>query len=115
MTTTFAKRIATRIAAELKAAGRTQTQLADHLGIAQPNVSKRFRGLTSFSLDDMPKVAEFLGCSVEDLIGGPAAGNSGQHSVSPAPTHVGPPRASREAESGKDRPAATDEHTKKAS
>lgn len=115
MDRTFAQRIAIRIAAELKNAGRTQTQLADHLGITQPRVSARFRGVNPFTLDDIPKVAEFLGCTVEDLLGGQAADNSGPHSVSPAPTLKNPPRASREAESGMDRPAAAEEPTKQAS
>lgn len=103
MAQTFAERIAAKIATELKAAGRTQTQLADHLGIAQPNVSKRFRGVQPFPLDDLPKVAEFLGTTIEKLLGGQAAENSGQHSVSPAPTPAKGEPGSRER---LDRPAA---------
>ena len=82
----FTERIATLVAADLKAHGRTQQQLADHLGITQPNVSKRLRGESPFTLDELPKIAEFFGTTIEHLLEGRAADNSGQHTVSPAPT-----------------------------
>lgn len=115
MAYTFTQRIADTVKAALKNTARTQTELADHLGITQPNISRRLRGEQPFRLEEIAGIADFFGTTVEAVIGGRAAGNSGQHTVSPAPTHMDPPRASREAESGKDRPAATEPPTEYAS
>lgn len=90
-------RIANWVRAELIVTGRTQAQLAEHLGIGQPAVSRRLRGKHPFLVDELTKIAEYFGVSVADVIDGRIADNSGHHSVSPAPSL--PPRASQEAES----------------
>jgi len=64
-----------RVAAEVRALkGRhdvTQDQLAHVLGVAQPAVSKRLRGVTPFSLDELEKLADFFGLDgPEELLGG---------------------------------------------
>jgi transcriptional regulator with XRE-family HTH domain len=43
-------------------------QLAAHLGISQFAVSRRLRGQTSFSLDELSAAADFLGVALEDLL-----------------------------------------------
>lgn len=51
----------------------TGKQLAVHLGVSQFSVSRRLRGQTAFSIDELTSVAGFLGVPVEELITGPAA------------------------------------------
>lgn len=48
-------------------------QLAAHLGISQFAVSRRLRGETPFSIDELSCAAEFLGVPVEQLIAAQAA------------------------------------------
>ena len=64
-----------RVAAEVRALkGRhdvTQEQLANVLGVAQPAVSKRLRGVTPFTLDELEKLSDFFGLDgPEELLGG---------------------------------------------
>lgn len=53
------------------------------MGVTEHRVSKRVRGLVSFSADEIVQVARFLGVTVEDLVG-----NDGedvpQHGTAPA-------------------------------
>lgn len=46
-----------------------QAALADVLGMSQVAVSRRLRGETLFDVDEVAKVAAFLGVSVADLYG----------------------------------------------
>jgi transcriptional regulator with XRE-family HTH domain len=45
-------------------------QLAAHLGISQFAVSRRLRGETPFTVDELTAIAEFLGVSLHDLLPG---------------------------------------------
>jgi transcriptional regulator with XRE-family HTH domain len=97
MTSSLSQRVAEWVTNRLRIEGKTQKQLADHLGIYQASVSRKLRGIDNFQLDQLDAVAEFFGVTVTDVLGGRVAGNSGKHSVSTAPTP--PVRASRTAES----------------
>jgi len=50
-----------------------QTQIAVLLGISQAAVSKRVRGETPFSVEELTKVAGLFGVPVTDLLDGVAA------------------------------------------
>lgn len=65
------------IAAEVRATlARNQIsgkQLAAHLGISQFAVSRRLRGETPFSVDELSATADFLAVSLEELLATKAA------------------------------------------
>lgn len=48
--------------------GVTQSQLASHLGMAQAAVSRRLRGETSWRVDELQAVADFLDVPVSALL-----------------------------------------------
>lgn len=48
------------LAAALKAAGRTQQELADELGVAQPRISEIIRGARRVAVREVSAIAEFL-------------------------------------------------------
>lgn len=86
MPTEFAKRLSKRIQTELDKHGITQEQFAEALGVQQSTISRRLAGKHAFPLTDLPVIADLFGITVSDLLGGQAADQSEQHSVSPAPT-----------------------------
>lgn len=56
------------ITAARKAAGMSQQQLADALGIAQQHVSRWERGERTPRIATLKRIAAVLGCSPRDLI-----------------------------------------------
>lgn len=48
-------------------------QLASHLGMSQFAISRRLRGETPFSIDELAAAAEFLGVPMSDLVAERAA------------------------------------------
>ncbi len=52
-----------------KALGITQEQLAKLVGVTQGTVAQWENGLTHPAFDKIPKVAQVLGCTVEELLG----------------------------------------------
>jgi transcriptional regulator with XRE-family HTH domain len=119
MASELAQRISARVGAELNSSAKTQEELAKHLGVTQPMISRRLAGKYAFPLNELPLLAGFFGITVADLCDerGQAADNSGQHSVSPAPTHIpqDPPKVEGDAGSRErlDRPAATQDAERK--
>lgn len=51
----------------LKASGKTQTELAKYCAVGQPAISKIIYGKMP-SVPLLTRIAEFLGCSVDDLL-----------------------------------------------
>ena len=47
----------------------TQGALAEHLKFSQPAIHRRMSGKVPWRIDELAQVAEFLGCSVTDLVG----------------------------------------------
>ena len=47
----------------------TQQALAAKLGMAQQSLSRRLRGETLFTVDDLLRIAEILGVAAADLLG----------------------------------------------
>jgi len=64
----LAIRVAGAIRAEMAWQKRTGVELAKHLEMAQPTISKRLNGETPFDLVEFEKVAIWLGMTPADLI-----------------------------------------------
>lgn len=64
------KNVLTGIRWHLSEQGRTQKELATHLGCSQNWLSSALRGEAEFSLPQFLAVAEFLNISASELIGG---------------------------------------------
>jgi transcriptional regulator with XRE-family HTH domain len=65
----FYVQLGARIAAARKAAGLTQVQLAEALGIAQQTLAHYEGGKLRVAVALLPQLAELLGVSAEELIG----------------------------------------------
>jgi transcriptional regulator with XRE-family HTH domain len=61
-------RVADTVRGYLASRGKTQADLASHLGISQQSVSRRLTGGQPFNVVELQQVAEFLGVRVTDLI-----------------------------------------------
>ena len=57
-----------KIAELRKAAGLTQEEFATRLCVTQGAVSQWEQGIASPSIDKLPKLAEILGCTVDELL-----------------------------------------------
>lgn len=62
--------IAANIRAELARQGKTQTNLAAHLGISQTVVSFRLRGVTEIGVNELVRIAQYLDVPLEALTEG---------------------------------------------
>lgn len=71
--TTPSEAVAAEIRAELARRRIPQARLAALLGVSQVSVSRRLSGETPFDLNELVKVADFLGIDVADLLKGSAA------------------------------------------
>jgi len=56
------------VRAELARAGKTQGDLASHLGISQPQVSARMRGSVEFRLSELRGIAAWLDVPLAALL-----------------------------------------------
>lgn len=65
--------LAANIRAELARNGKTQTQLADHLGITRQALSQRLLGRIDFRMGEVTATATFLGTTISALVGEVAA------------------------------------------
>ena len=65
----FFKALGGRIASARKAQNMTQQQLADQLGIAQQTFAHYEVGDRCFPASTLPKLAEILGLTVDELLG----------------------------------------------
>lgn len=64
--------VAAEVRAELGRQGRNRSWLAEQLDVSDMWVSRRLRGQTRFTEDDLRRVAEALGVSAADLLRTPA-------------------------------------------
>ena len=62
------KRIGHRLKVLRANSGLKQTELQDKTGIDQANISSYERGVKPFSIVDLFKLAEGLGCKVTDIV-----------------------------------------------
>ena len=65
-----------KIASLRKAAGKTQRQLADRMGVTDKAVSKWERNLSCPDIESIPLLAEIFGVSADELINTKATGTS---------------------------------------
>ena len=61
--------VAAEIRALLGRRGMSQSQLSQVIGISQPQLSKRLKGLIPFDLDELVLLADYFGVSVGSLFG----------------------------------------------
>lgn len=62
------KEIGSRILTKLAASGKTQTELADYLGVTQASVSNWVNGVKLPRMDKVDKICTFLNCSRSSLL-----------------------------------------------
>lgn len=65
MTDSLAHAVAAEIRAEMARQQRQQTDLGEFLGVKQPTISRKLAGKTEFRIDELEKIAEFLGVPVK--------------------------------------------------
>ena len=75
--------IGANVRAELARHGKSQSALAQVLGIAQPGVSKRLAGTVEFGAGELIKVATFLGVPVSSFYVGTDQEDSRTDAVGP--------------------------------
>lgn len=61
--------IATAIRIGLARKNEPQSALAELLDLSQPAIHRRMSGKVPWRIDELAQVAQFLGCSVTDLVG----------------------------------------------
>lgn len=62
------QRVATQIVRRVSELGLDNSNLASHLGISEATLVRRLTSKTSFTIAEIVNAAEFLGCSLADLI-----------------------------------------------
>ena len=67
------ERIAAEVRAELARQGKTQRQTAELVGMTQQALQMRLAGTRSFRAEEIAKLAEMLGVSVEQFLPAPTA------------------------------------------
>lgn len=65
--------VSTEIRVLLARHGRTQADLADHLGLSAFAVSRRMTGAITWDIGELQQVAVWFGVTVHDLIPAPVA------------------------------------------
>jgi transcriptional regulator with XRE-family HTH domain len=68
-----------RIRALRRAAGRTQKQLADQVGITNAQLHRYEAGASRVAASRLVAIARALGCRVEDLVSADMAGSTSRH------------------------------------
>lgn len=66
--TTTGARLAEALRAEMARQRRSQTELAQYLGISQPAVSRRLNGDTPLDVDELYRIARFLDRPATDFL-----------------------------------------------
>jgi transcriptional regulator with XRE-family HTH domain len=60
--------VAAAVRAELARRGKTQREVGEILGLPQPSISVRLRGLRSFRAEELISIADWLGIPVVQLM-----------------------------------------------
>lgn len=70
---TLTQRVAAEVRAEVARQNVTQDRVAQILGVAQPNVSRRLNGKQPFDTDELDKLAVAFGIPVDRFLNAPAS------------------------------------------
>lgn len=62
------QRVATQIVRRISEQGTDNSKLASHLGISEATLVRRLTSKTSFTVSELAHAAEYLECSLADLI-----------------------------------------------
>ncbi|TGB37923.1 helix-turn-helix domain-containing protein [Mycolicibacterium peregrinum] len=62
------QRVATQIVRRISESGSANADLAAHLGISEATLVRRLTSQTSFTIAELAQAADFLGCTLSDLI-----------------------------------------------
>lgn len=81
----FYEQMGKRIATLRKARGLTQVQLAERMGVAQQTLAHYEAGRLRLLAGALPRLADELGVSVEDLLGKPKATTKDRSKRGPVP------------------------------
>lgn len=65
-----AAQVGATVRAELARRGLSQAALAEALDLAQPQVSKRLRGVIAFDINELTAIARFLEIPLSELLAG---------------------------------------------
>ena len=79
----YYRQLGQRIAERRKALGMTQTQLAEHLGIAQQTMAHYEGGTLRIAVALLAPLSNVLGMSLEELVGTPARRTGGKRGPAP--------------------------------
>lgn len=70
MTKTSTRTAGANIRAEMARRQVTQTEMAQHLGITQPALSKRIRGIVPLNIDELAAIADRLEVPLDAILHG---------------------------------------------
>ncbi|MFV8173746.1 helix-turn-helix domain-containing protein [Mycolicibacterium peregrinum] len=62
------QRVATQIVRRISESGSANADLAAHLGMSEATLVRRLTSKTSFTIAELARAAEFLDCTLSDLI-----------------------------------------------
>ena len=62
------QRVATQIVRRISESGSANADLAAHLGISESTLVRRLTSQTSFTIAELAQAADFLNCTLSDLI-----------------------------------------------
>ncbi|AII28192.1 transcriptional repressor [Mycobacterium phage Sparky] len=62
------QRVATQIVRRISESGSANADLAAHLGMSEATLLRRLTSRTSFTVAELAQTAEFLDCTLSDLI-----------------------------------------------
>ena len=67
--TDFSAAVAAAVEAAMKSAGESELSLSNKTGIPCPTLRRRLQCVTSFTIDELDRIADALGVDMLDLIG----------------------------------------------
>lgn len=68
MTKELASDIAAEVRAEISRQKKTQIQIAEQLGMTQPQISERMRGVTEWRISELVRLAEWLEVPLDHFV-----------------------------------------------
>lgn len=60
--------VAANVRAEIARAGKSQSDVAQHIPLSQQSLSQRMQGRVPFRISELQRIADYLGISVNALV-----------------------------------------------